>query len=180
MSLLVKGTRSGRDIVTVTPAAAGLRYVGFAARRLAGGEALELPATPGREACLVVLSGVVTVRSAAARFPSIGERRSVFEDTPPHAVYLPGTAPVTVLAHLPAEVAIGTAPGTGQLSPRLLLPGSMRRSVRGKDLNTRHVTDILPEGEPAESLLVVEVRTPSGHSSMRAIASAPSHASITW
>ena len=165
MSLLVKGTRSGREIVTVNPAAAGLRYVGFAARRLAEGEALELPATPGREACLVVLSGVVSVRTGSAEFRSIGGRKSVFEDTPPHAVYLPGTAATSVVAHTASEVAVGTAPGTGKLPARHVEPGAMRRSVRGKELNTRYVTDILPETEPAESLLVVEVRTPTGHSS---------------
>jgi 5-deoxy-glucuronate isomerase len=165
MSLLVKGARSGRDIVNVTQAASGLRYVAFMARRLAEGESLDLPATPGREACLVVLSGVVTVRSGGAEFRSIGQRRSVFEDQAPHAVYLPGTSPASVTAHLPAEIAVGTAPGTGKLPPRLIEPGGMRRSVRGKELNTRYVTDVLPEGEPAESLLVVEVRTPTGHSS---------------
>jgi len=37
--------------------------------------------------------------------------------------------------------------------------------VRGRDANTRYVCDILPETEAAESLLVVEVLTPSGHSS---------------
>jgi 5-deoxy-glucuronate isomerase len=37
--------------------------------------------------------------------------------------------------------------------------------VRGKELNARYVTDILPQDAPAESLLVVEVRTPTGHSS---------------
>jgi len=37
--------------------------------------------------------------------------------------------------------------------------------VRGKDLNTRYVTDILPEDQPADSLLVVEVKTPTGHAS---------------
>ena len=41
----------------------------------------------------------------------------------------------------------------------------MRRTTRGRDLNTRYVTDILPETEPAEGLLVVEDRTPSGHAS---------------
>ena len=165
MSLLVKGTRSGREIVTVDPAAAGLRYVGFAARRLAEGEALELPATPGREACLVVLSGVVSVRTGSAEFRSIGGRKNVFDDAPPHAVYLPGTAATSVRAHTASEVAVGTAPGTGKLPARHVDPGAMRRSVRGKELNTRYVTDILPETEPAESLLVVEVRTPTGHSS---------------
>ena len=37
----------------------------------------------------------------------------------------------------------------------------MKRTVRGKGANTRYVCDILPQTEPAEHLLVVEVRTPS-------------------
>jgi len=112
-----------------------------------------------------VLEGVVTIRSGHAAFERIGKRRSVFEDQPPFAVYLPGTAPVSVTAHSAAEIAIGTAPGAGSLAPRLIAPETMRRSVRGKELNTRYVTDILPESQPADSLLVVEVRTPTGHSS---------------
>ncbi len=47
----------------------------------------------------------------------------------------------------------------------MIRPDSMKRSVRGKGANTRYVCDILPDSEPAHSLLVVEVRTPSGHSS---------------
>jgi 5-deoxy-glucuronate isomerase len=164
VSLLVKGARTGRDIVAVTPATAGWRYVGFSAHRLGAGERLE-SAQPGREACLVVLSGVVTVRSGPAEFREIGGRRAVFEDAPPFAAYLPGTVPIEISAHAPAEVALCTAPATGRFPPRLIEPGSMRRTVRGRDLNTRYVTDILPETEPAESLLVVEVRTPTGHAS---------------
>ena len=164
MSLLVKGARSGRDIVAVTPASAGWRYVGFSAHRLGPGQRLEA-GTAGREACVVVLSGLVTVRSGDARYGEIGQRRSVFEDLPPFAAYLPGTAGIEVVAHTQAEVALCTAPGRGTLPPRLIDPASMRRTVRGQDLNTRFVTDILPEDQPAESLLVVEVRTPSGHAS---------------
>ena len=165
MSLLVKGKPKGREIVEVKPAASGLRYVSFSAHRLAEGETLELEAPAGREVCAVVLEGIVTVRSGAADFERIGKRRSVFEDQPPYAVYLPGTGPLSVKAHSAAEIAIGTAPGSGRLAPRLITPETMRRSVRGKELNTRYVTDILPETEPADSLLVVEVRTPTGHSS---------------
>ncbi len=164
MSLLVKGAKRGRDIVTVSPASSGLRHVGFSAHRLAAGERLEVQ-LPGREMCVVVLAGLVTVRSGDAEYREIGQRRSVFEDAAPYAVYLPGTAGAEVRAHVEAEVALCTAPGTGRLPPRLIPPGSMRRSVRGKELNTRYVTDILPQEEPAESLLVVEVRTPTGHSS---------------
>jgi 5-deoxy-glucuronate isomerase len=163
VSLLVKGARSGRDIVTVTPASAGWRYVGFSAHRLGAGERLDA-SLPGREVCLVVLSGVVTVRSGGVAYPEIGQRPSVFEDMPPYAVYLPGGA-VAVVASTEAEVALCTAPGTGKLPARLIEPRTMRRSVRGQDLNARYVTDILPQDQPAESLLVVEVRTPTGHSS---------------
>ena len=54
MSLLVKGRREGRDIVTVTPQSAGWKFVGFAAHRLGAGESL--PLTTGRnEICIVVL-----------------------------------------------------------------------------------------------------------------------------
>ena len=39
----------------------------------------------------------------------------------------------------------------------------MSREVRGKGTNQRFVRNILPETEPADSLLVVEVITPGGH-----------------
>ncbi|BDG05393.1 5-deoxy-glucuronate isomerase [Anaeromyxobacter oryzae] len=164
MSLLVKGASTGRDVVAVTPAS-GLRYVGFSAHRLAAGERLEVSPAPGREVCVVILSGVATVASGDAEWRELGDRSGPFDDRPPWAVYLPGGAPIALRAHAPAELAICTAPGTGKLPPRLLEPGAMRRSTRGRELNTRFVTDILPETEPAESLLVVEVRTPTGHSS---------------
>jgi len=163
MSLLVKASPRGRDIVTVTPAAAGLHYVGFSAHRLAAGERLAAE-QPGREICVVVLAGIVTVTCDGAVFAEIGQRRSVFDDLPPYAVYCPRGA-LTIQAIGDAEVALCSAPGGGTLAPRLLTPDAMRRSVRGKDLNTRYVTDILPEDQPADSLLVVEVKTPSGHSS---------------
>ena len=41
----------------------------------------------------------------------------------------------------------------------------MNRFARGEGANQRFVCDILPQTEPAEHLLVVEVVTPSGHSS---------------
>ena len=42
----------------------------------------------------------------------------------------------------------------------------MKRSVRGKGTNTRYVCDILPHDDPtAAHLLVVEVMTPTSHSS---------------
>jgi 5-deoxy-glucuronate isomerase len=39
----------------------------------------------------------------------------------------------------------------------------MSRETRGQQANTRYVRNILPQTEPADSLLVVEVLTPGGH-----------------
>ena len=165
MSLLLKARREAREIVKVTPQSAGWRYVGFAAYRLQPNESLELEAQAEDEVCVVVLAGTVTVRAQQHIWRDIGVRQSVFEDRSPHAVYLPGSLGGTIEAHTAAEIAVARAPGTGRLPPRLIEPGTMKRSVRGVGLNERFVCDILPQSEPADHLLVVEVRTPSGHSS---------------
>jgi 5-deoxy-glucuronate isomerase len=53
----------------------------------------------------------------------------------------------------------------GVYAPRLIPPGTHPPIVRGKGSNIRHVTNILPETDPAHSLLVVEVITPNGNTS---------------
>ncbi|HEV7813857.1 MAG TPA: 5-deoxy-glucuronate isomerase [Janthinobacterium sp.] len=168
MTLLVKANKEGRQIVGATPDSAGWSYVGFAAYRLAGGEAMAFdPAN--RETCIVVLSGIVSVAVDGPHgdfnWSQIGGRNSVFEDRAPFAVYIPGGHAIAIYADGNAEVALCTAPATGAVAPRLIAPDAMKRSVRGSGSNTRYVCDILPHTEPADHLLVVEVRTPAGHSS---------------
>ena len=164
--LLVKGRREGREIVEVTPERAGWAHVGFRALRLEPGDTETLD-TGARELCLVVLSGSVDVTVDGATFESLGTRDSVFEPVSPAAVYVPPGRQVTVLARRRAEVALCTAPGGERPRElRVIDPVSMRRSVRGKGSNTRHICDILPHDDPtAAHLLVVEVLTPAGHSS---------------
>src|SRR5258708_12258042 len=72
---------------------------------------------------------------------------------------------MSITAETAAELGLAGAPANGELPARLIEPTAMRLSKRGKGANTRYVCDILPEDQPAESLLVVEVKTPSGHSS---------------
>jgi 5-deoxy-glucuronate isomerase len=172
MNLLVKARRSGRDIVAVTPQSAGWRYVGFSAHRLAAGESMTID-RPDNEICIVVLGGTVSVAQRdGAAWAEIGERHDVFDDRAPYAAYLPQGGGVTVAAHTAAEIGVASAPGidvaaSGANTPaaRLIEPGAMKRFARGAGLNERFVCDILPQTEPALHLLVVEVRTPSGHSS---------------
>jgi 5-deoxy-glucuronate isomerase len=169
MSLLIKSAAQGQRIVALPPGQ--LEYVGFAAYRLNAGE--QLPVSAGdQELCLVLLSGHVSLHGEAPgqgvfAWNDIGDRQSVFEDKSPFAAYLPPGSQAQVVARDKVQIAVCAAPGSNEagLGPRLIEPASMKRSVRGKGANTRYVCDILPDTDEAHSLLVVEVRTPSGHSS---------------
>jgi 5-deoxy-glucuronate isomerase len=180
--LLAKARREGREIVDVTPERAGWTHVGFRALRLKAGEsesfdtgARELCRTirsrplsgAARELCLVVLAGKVDVQAADQSFADLGTRTHVFDDRAPDAVYVPPQQRVAITATRDAEVALCTAPGdTTPRAIKRLDPASMRRSVRGQGSNTRTICDVLPHDDPsAAHLLVVEVRTPAGHSS---------------
>jgi 5-deoxy-glucuronate isomerase len=162
-NLLVRATApdsSGR-IHEVTPASAGWSYVGFEVYRLAAGQ--EVRHRMGeREACLVMLSGRAAVSAGRESFGVIGGRSSPFEPDP-WSFYAPAHADWSVKAETDCEVALCTAPAEGKLPPRVITPGEVGQEERGRGTNTRHVRNILPETKPAESLLVVEVITPSGH-----------------
>ena len=164
MNLLIKPKKDSREIVSVTSESSGLHYVSFSACKLAPGETLSF-SDSSTELCVVVLSGIVSAQTEGFDWKEIGERMSVFEDASPYAVYLPPRAKLTVTAKTDAELGVAGAPAKGALPARLIEPASIRRTVRGKGSNTRYVCDILPQDEPAESVLVVEVRTPSENSS---------------
>jgi 5-deoxy-glucuronate isomerase len=169
MSLLIKSRPGGQTMVQLP--AGELQYVGFVAYRLSLGETLPV-AAGNKELCVVLLSGRINFKGEAPgqgsfAWDNLGDRQSVFEDKSPYAAYLPPGSQAQVTALSDVQVAVCAAPGSAQnqYGPRLIRPDSMKRSVRGKGANTRYVCDILPDSEPAYSLLVVEVRTPSGHSS---------------
>ncbi|MBB3331568.1 5-deoxy-glucuronate isomerase [Halomonas campaniensis] len=149
-------------VLEVTPESAGWEHVGFRVHKLAKGQRLE-DNTEGREHCLVLLTGRATVTSGAHRWEDIGERQDIFEKIPPYAVYLPNGVTYSVEATTDMELAVCSAPGHGNHAPRLITPDQVKRSTRGSGTNTRHIQDILPETEPADSLLVVEVYTPAGN-----------------
>ncbi len=149
-------------VLEVTPQSAGWAHVGFKVVKLTPGQTHE-GGDADREACLVILTGIADVRAGEERYDGIGGRSSVFEDKAPAAVYVPATTDYAVTARTEVELAIGSAPGRPGLPPRLIDASSMSREVRGQGTNQRFVRNILPEGEPADSLLVVEVITPGGH-----------------
>ncbi|MCR9135353.1 MAG: 5-deoxy-glucuronate isomerase [Alphaproteobacteria bacterium] len=162
--LLVKPSGTHGKIVHITPQSAGWDYVGFDLHRLHPGETVA-EQTAGREVCLVFVSGKGSAQAGDTDFGSLGERMSPFEGTP-SAIYLPANTPWLVTAETELELAVCSAPDeSGSLAPRLIAPADLSRETRGQGTNTRYVTNILSEDQPAQSLLVVEVITPGGHTS---------------
>ena len=163
MDLVVKQAEpdgQGR-VIHVTPASAGWTYVGFDLHRLATGQSIAAE-TCEREVCLVFIAGKGRVSAGGQDFGLIGERDSPF-DGKPWSVYVPAGSTWTVTAETDVELATCSAPGGGDLPARVIGPDDVSQEVRGTGTNERHVTNILAEGDPADSLLVVEVITPSGN-----------------
>ena len=162
--LLVRPGRPGADgtVLKVTPESAGWTYVGFEILRLEKGLTVSRE-TGERELCLVMISGRALLTAAGDDLGEIGERMSPF-DGPPWSAYVPANAAWSLVAAVtPVEIALCSAPAKGMLKARVIPPDAVRTETRGEGTNTRHVFNILPETEPAESLLVVEVLTPGGH-----------------
>jgi 5-deoxy-glucuronate isomerase len=163
-NLLVKPRGQDGRVLHVTPESAGWTHVGFDLVKLAPGAA-HSGGEADREVCLVLVTGRARVTVDGRDFGSLGGRATPFEGLP-GAVYAPAGAQWTVTAETPLELAVCTAPGTpGSRPARVIGADRLARETRGKGTNTRHVVNILPETEPADSLLVVEVVTPAGHAS---------------
>ena len=105
-SLLVKPDLApvAPQVHRITPESAGWRYVGFEVYDLARGRTLER-SLPGREQCLVLLSGRVAARVGGRDFGTIGLRRTPFEGQP-FALYAPPGATVSVTAATACELAV--------------------------------------------------------------------------
>jgi 5-deoxy-glucuronate isomerase len=165
MSKLLVKPIPGKGLVSrVTPESAGWTYVGFDLYRLDPGDTVSAE-TGKREICLVFVSGKGKTSAGGQEFGLLGGRMSPF-DGKPWPVYVPEGSNWAVTAETQMELAVCSAPGLGGgLPARVIAPHALGQEVRGTGTNTRYVTNILPEGEPADSLLVVEVITPGGHTS---------------
>jgi 5-deoxy-glucuronate isomerase len=150
MSLLVRGER-------VTPSSAGWTYVGFEV------VTLDRPVerdVRDRELCLVVIRGVVDVRSEHGEWRGLGGRPDPFSGLP-DAAYLPPRTRVTLEGE--GEVALCTAPARDGAAARVLPGSEVEVEIRGRGAHQRTIRPILMGDQPAESLLVCEVITPAGH-----------------
>ncbi|KQR78142.1 5-deoxy-glucuronate isomerase [Rhizobium sp. Leaf341] len=163
-NLLVKPRAETGLVHDVTPESAGWTYVGFQLHKLAAGEAVS-GRTGEREVCLVLVAGKARVTVDDEDFGELGERMTPFEGAP-FSVYAPKGAAYTVTATTDLELGVCSAPGGEGFKAQVIRPDRHPQMTRGKGTNTRYVTNIMPENdEAAQSLLVVEVITPGGHTS---------------
>ena len=164
VNLLVKPNGNYGRVTHVSPETAGWTYVGFDLHKLRPGESVSAE-TGTREVCLVFVAGKGRAEADGKSFGLLGERMTPFDGIPA-ALYVPANSNWQVTAETDLDLAVCSAPGDGgSLPARVIAPDKLSKETRGTGTNTRYVTNILPEDQPAESLLVVEVITPGGHTS---------------
>ncbi|MEM7423446.1 MAG: 5-deoxy-glucuronate isomerase [Pseudomonadota bacterium] len=161
--LLRKPRAETGKIHDISPDDAGWDYVGFAVHRLKTSEAIA-EHTGDREAILVMVEGKAHVVADDKDFGEIGDRASVFERTPPHAVYVANGRNWSATATSDCVIGVCTAPGSGGHETAQIGPEGIVLEERGKGTNTRYINNIAMENrDVCDSLLVTEVFTPQGH-----------------
>jgi 5-deoxy-glucuronate isomerase len=153
--------QSDGTVLDVTREAAGWKYVSFRLWRLAPDQEVE-DDTGDEEVGLVVLSGKVSVHTAAQSWERIGERDNVFEGRP-YVVYLPPHTSFRLKAVTNCEVARAGAKAERGAESRLITPEEIGEESRGEANAQRTIRHVLEADSPAEHLFLVEVITPSGN-----------------
>ncbi len=157
-----KPDQNGR-VINITPQNAGWNYVGFDLYHLSSGQTLTKD-TGDCEICLILVSGLADLIGGDKKFANIGGRLTPFDDISPGALYIPNSSFFSVTALTDVVLAVCSAPGHGNHPVRLIADIDMAKETRGTGANTRYVRNILPDTKNyADSLLVVEVITPSGN-----------------
>lgn len=146
------------------------KYTGLEVYKLEKGEKISRKAEKGEEYCAVIVTGYSNVVLNDVKYENVGNRFSVFVETPPYAVYVTEGDEAFFEATTDLEIAFCIAPGKGTHESRIIEPNMEYVQHRGKGAMKRVAKDILPETDNADSLLVVEVITEGGNWS-----SFPSH-----
>lgn len=116
------------------------------------------------EACVVALTGNITVGVGDEVYENIGKRENIFEKVATDSVYLNHGQEYTIEALNDVKVLIAYAPSDKKLPNCLIEAKNVQPEHRGKYSNKRTAFTILGDDDTiANSLLVVEVFTDSGN-----------------
>jgi len=149
-------------ITQVTANQAGWDLLNMEVRRFSK-EATWQHQTSNFETVIVVLSGSCSVSSDKGNWPSIGQRKDVFSGMG-SALYLSRHTEFTLTAMTDTvEVAHCWVPTNEDHPPKLVTPEDCSIEIRGGNNATRQIVDLIPPGFDCQSIVCVEVYTPSGN-----------------
>lgn len=156
------------DLVHVDPAIADWEYSGLTVFRLDAGQERSFTLA-GVEAAVLPLDGSGVVKVDGTEYVLTG-RSDIFRQRTDF-VYAPLGAEVTVTADRPGEFALCTSRATTRLDAQYVAAAEVAVEVRGGGVVTRQINNFMAVGSfEADSLIAVEVITPSGN-----ISSYPPH-----
>ena len=147
-------------LIHVDTVSADWEFIGLTVHRLELGAPLSIESDES-EYAIVLLAGECTITHDAHRI-SLGPRANVFDD-PPWAYYLPVGSTCFVEVESTSEIAICRSKATVAHPPKLITPDDVSVEIRGAGNASREIRHVIKPEFPADSLLVVEVITPSGN-----------------
>jgi 5-deoxy-glucuronate isomerase len=139
---------------------ANWEWMSFFVHRVSGGNSLQFHSAT-EEIAIVILGGKCLADWGDGQ-QEIGERDNVFGGLP-YALYLPAGHGASLRAITVCEIAECRVPSKARLSPKLITPNDVRVSLRGGANASRQIVDVMPPEFPADSVIAVEVYTPSGN-----------------
>ena len=159
--LLHSATDPGDGVLIHADAAsANWEFIGLTVHRLHAGTPLSVE-SDGDEYAILLLSGACTVVHGDRRV-ALGPRANLFDD-PPWAYYLPVGSTCSIEPTSITEIAICRSKATAAHEPKLIEPNDVSIEIRGAGNASREIRHIIKPEFPADTLLVVEVITPSGN-----------------
>lgn len=147
-------------LIHVDVDSAGWEYIGLTVHRLELGTPLVVE-SDGDEYAIVLLSGSCTIAYLDEKV-TLGPRANLFDD-PPWAYYLPVGSVCTVEATSTTEIGICRSKATEPKPARLIRPEDVAIEIRGAGNASREIRHVIKPEFPADTLLIVEVITPSGN-----------------
>jgi 5-deoxy-glucuronate isomerase len=148
------------SVLEITPKTAGWAFTGLNVIRLLQGQEWS-HSTGSSEVCLVPLFGAATIHGDEVSW-RIGREGGLF-GSKPTALYLPLGSDFRIVADEDAEIAIASSAATRHFPPRLIPPDEIDVEIRGAGNAARQINHLIKPEFPADTLLVVEVFTPSGN-----------------
>ncbi|MCC6943807.1 MAG: 5-deoxy-glucuronate isomerase [Thermomicrobiales bacterium] len=154
------GVEGNGIALDISVESAGWEYCGLTVWTLEPGGLLDAQ-TGADEVCIVLLGGDCTVSAGGQEF-RLDSRPSIFAGKT-SSVYVPIDSSYQVVANDATQVAVCKSRATRSFPVRYIGPEDVPVEIRGAGNAARQINHIIKPDFPADTLLVVEVFTPSGN-----------------